>query len=316
MSKKIIGSEIRINRLRRRATQKLIKKIGKEGIPAKVSSKIEAIVNRPTKIATLETYLQNGFDFGKFNPIIVAEFPDGSRKLLDGDHRRHMWRLMFGDNEDISAYIVNVYDEAEYHRLFAAINKENRKNCTAEETFLHQYLGFETEAIKTANSLFACNLAVEGSPDDPIRGYVGNKNHPLVSIGGFRTALNRELPNVQAAASTITNAWNDRKVMTELLDGLALVYKTYPVLRSKRKGAKLPVEFNKWFSNYLNIQRQKDKAKDWKTKGGNVHHMASESIARGMVKEFRDIKLPGGVASKKQTLPLTQLDALFEKDKK
>ena len=96
MSKKIIGTQSSINRLRRRAIAKEIKILGKAGKLQKVATTIEAIVNRPTKATTLDQYLKNGWDWALFSPILVAEFPDGSRYLLDGDHRKHMWRIVFG----------------------------------------------------------------------------------------------------------------------------------------------------------------------------------------------------------------------------
>ena len=314
MSKKIIGPQVRINRLRARAVQKLIKKLGKKGQPTKVPTTLEAIVNRQTLIQTLEKYLEDGWDWGKFTPIIVARFPDGTLALLDGDHRRHMWRIVFGEDTLIDAYQVQVRDEQEYHRLFAALNKENRKQCSAEETFLHQYLGGQTEAINTATALFACNLAVCGSPDDPQRGYVGNNADPLVSVGGFRKAAQRGIPNVKLATQAIKNAWpKDKKIQTELLDGLAVLYDTFPVLASTRKGSKISGEFNRWFSQHLSITSQKTKAKEWKNRGGNVHHFASESTARGLLREFLSVSLPGGATSKNKALPVKRLDALFTK---
>ena len=305
MSKKIIGPQARINRLRTRAAQNLIKKLGKKGTLTTVSSNIEAIVNRPTLCSTLDKYLEDGWDWGKFSPIIVAKFPGetGLLKLLDGDHRRHMWRLMFDVDKDIDAYVIEVKNEEEYHRLFAALNKENRKQCSAEETFLHQYLGATATALNTAVDLFACNLAICGSPDDPQKGYVGKRTDPLVTVAGFRRALKHKVGNVKLSAATIKLAWpDDSRVQTELLSGLALLYATYPELSSTRKGAKIGPEFRNWFGNHLSITSQKTKAKEWKNSGGNVHHFASESTALGLLREFLSISLPGGSPNKGKVL--------------
>lgn len=317
MSKKIMGPQVRINRLRKRATQQLIKKLGVKGVHQKVSTDIEAIVNRPTLVTTLEKYLKNGWDWSLFSPILIAEFPDGERYLLDGDHRKHMWRLVFGEDEPIDAYVIKVNDAKQYHRIFAEVNKHNRKQCSAEETFLHEYLGGEPDAVVTGGHLLACNLAICGSPDDPIKGYVGTNGDPLVTVSGFRRAVKRDPScptNVKRAADIIKSAWpKDTKVQTELLEALTILFVTYPVLGSTRKGNKVAAEFKTWFRDHLSIKKQRDMARAWKTRGGNVHHFASESTAKGLLAEFLSVSIPGGASSKGKTLIQNKLDPLFAK---
>lgn len=318
MSSKIIGPEVRINRLIKRGLAKQIKILGKKGILKDVPTSIEAIVNRPTKVTTLEGYLDRGWDEALFSPILVAKFPDGTLYLLDGDHRKHMWRIVFGPDKPIPAYIIEVDDEKEYHRIFAEKNKDKRKQCSAEETFLHKYLSGDADAVVTGGQLLSCGLAVCGSPDDPIRGYVGVNGDPLVSVSGFRKAVKREslstTPNVRLAADTIKLAWSsDKKVQTELLEALTILFVTYPVLGSQRKGNKIAGEFRAWFKDHLSIKKQREKARDWKTRGGNVHHFASESTAKGLLAEFLSISIPGGASSKGKTLTQNKLDPLFTK---
>jgi len=317
MSKKIMGPQVRINRLQRRATENLLKKVGEMGVLLYVNTCIEAIVNRPTLVSTLEKYLKNGWDWSLFSPILIAEFPDGSRYLLDGDHRKHMWRLVFGEDEPIPAYVVKVENAQEYHRIFAAVNKHNRKQCSGEETFLHEYLGGEPDAVVTGGHLLACNLAICGSPDDPIKGYVGTNGDPLVTVSGFRRAVKRDTScpiNVKRSADIIKSAWpKDAKVQTELLEALTILFVTYPVLGSTRKGNKVAAEFKTWFRDHLSIKKQRDMARAWKTRGGNVHHFASESTAKGLLAEFLSVSIPGGASSKGKTLIQNKLDPLFIK---
>jgi|1_EtaG_2_1085319.scaffolds.fasta_scaffold17845_3 hypothetical protein len=318
MSNKIIGPQVRINRLRRRALEAKIRKLGKRGTLEKIATTIQAIVNRPTKITTLEAYLKNGWDWALFSPILVAEFPNGERFLLDGDHRKHMWRIVMGEDEPIEAFVIKVKDKQEYHRIFAEINKDNRKQCSGEETFLHKYLAGDAEAVITGGQLLYCGLAVCGSPDDPVSGYVGTCGNPLVSVSGFRRAAKRDCgtnpANVKLAADTIKSAWpNDKKIQTELLEALTILYVTYPVLGSTRKGNKISGEFATWFKDHLSITKQRDKARDWKMDGGNVHHFASVSTAKGLLAGFLSISIPGGASSKGKTLKQNKLDPLFTK---
>jgi len=323
MSSKIIGPEVRVNRLIKRGLAKQIKILGKKGVLKDVPTSIQAIVNRPTLLSTLERYLERGWDEALFSPILVAKFPDGTLYLLDGDHRKHMWRIVFGPDKPIPAYIIEVDDEKEYHRIFAEKNKDKRKQCSAEETFLHKYLSGEPEAVFTAGHLLACNLAICGSPDDPVKGYVGtgpsagSNGDPLVTVSGFRRAVKRDTScptNVKRAAEIIKSAWpNDAKVQTELLEALTILFVTYPVLGSTRKGNKIAAEFRTWFKDHLSIKKQRDMARAWKTRGGNVHHFASESTARGLLAEFLSVSIPGGASSKGKTLTQNKLDSLFVK---
>jgi hypothetical protein len=318
MSKKIIGPQVRINRLIKRGLAKEIKILGKKGVLEDVPTTIEAIVNRPTKVGTLEQYLDNGWDEALFSPILVALFSDKDMCLLDGDHRKHMWRIVFGPDVPIPAYIIEVNDEKEYHRIFAEKNKDKRKQCSAEETFLHKYLSGDADAVITGGQLLSCGLAVCGSPDDPVRGYVGSIGDPLVSVSGFRRAVKREslnnVPNVKLAADTIKSAWpSDKKVQTELLEALTILFGTYSVLGSKRRNNKIAAEFGIWFTDHLSIKKQREKARDWKTRGGNVHHFASESTAKGLLAEFLSVSIPGGATSKGKTLTQNKLDSLFTK---
>ena len=71
-----------------------------------VSVEIQGDINRDTKASLIKKYLKNGWDWNKFVPISVAVFPeelDLPDRLLDGDHRRHMFKLCFQNAIEIPA---------------------------------------------------------------------------------------------------------------------------------------------------------------------------------------------------------------------
>ena len=284
------------------------KELGELG---KVKADTEGILQRDTKPSTLKK--MGRFDKKKFTPISVARFPDGREHVYDGDHRRHLWGLTFGYDTEMPAYIKEVADEAEYHRLFASANGKDRKNLNANEIFFHEYHGDVPEAVVDGKRLIQCGLSLCGSPDDPINGFIGDPRDPQVSIGGFRKSMEYGIPNVIAAVATLKLAWpNDKFFQTELLSAMALLYETYPVLKTTRKGAKIPREFHLWFAKHLSITNQKKMARKWKTDGGNVHHKATESVALGILREFISVNLPGGSPSKDKVLKRSPLKALLE----
>ena len=169
------------------------------------------------------------------------------------------------------------------------------------------------DAVVDGKHLMQAGLSLSGSPDDPIGGRIGNPTDPQVSIGGFRRALTYGVENVVHAVATLKLAWpKDKAIQTELLSAMALLYHTYPVLKTARKGAKIPAEFQTWFGKHLSITDQKKMARKWKVDGGNVHHKATESVAMGILKEFLSVNLPGGASSKDKTLPRHLLKELLE----
>lgn len=284
---------------------------GSLGTRATVPTDTPGHLQRATKMSTV---LKMGrFDPMKFTSISVARLPDGTLYTYDGDHRRHLWGMTFGYDGQIPAEIKDVKDMAEYHLLFADANGDGRKNLNPNEIFFHKFLGNDPEALRIGKYLKLAGLALNGSPDDPKQGRIGRQKDPLVSIGGFRKALTYDFGNVAKAVSTLKLAWPKAStIQTELLSAMALLYKTYPILMTGRKGAKIPAEFEAWFKNHISITDQKKMARKWKVAGGNVHHKATESVAMGILKEFISVNLPNGSTSKQNILPRGPLKDLLE----
>jgi hypothetical protein len=324
MSKKLHGSQRRIDELQESSRKGDIEVKGTKGRLGMVPITTEGIVQRKTSVNTILAYLEGGFDWSKFSPVDVCEFTESKREeaLVDGDHRKHLFMLAFPDATEIPAWITPVADEKEYHRIFAAKNKHNRKNANPEETFLHDYLGGDADAILTGGHLIKCKVAVEGSPDDPVKGYVGPPDQPLVKVGGFAKAVEKHgIGNVKRAVSTIKLAgWgctpDDRYIQVELLGAVALMYKMYPKLKAKSRRTRYPAEFESWFKDHLSNCDQKSMAKQWKRLGNDVHHFGVESTALGMLKDFITYKPKDGLKNKAVDLPRSTLSALFVSQKK
>ena len=321
MSKQLHGSQRRIEKLQERSRKGEIAVEGTKGRLGMVPITTEGIVQRKTCVSTIESYLEDGFDWSKFSPIDVCEFTEIERAaaVTDGDHRKHLFMLSFPTATEIPAWITPVKDEKEYHRIFAAKNKHNRKNANSEETFLHDYLGGDPDAVLTGGYLIKCKVAVEGSPDDPQKGYVGDSQHPLVKVGGFAKAVDQYgLGNVQKAVKTIKmSGWggtpDDRFIQAELLGAVALLYKTYPKLSSRSPRARYPAEFEGWFKGRLSECEQAKTAKSWKKLGGSVHHFGVESTALGILEDFLAHKPAGGLKNKATTLNKKRIESLFTK---
>ena len=267
---------------------------GKPGHYGSVSVDVNGYVNRNTKAKILEKYLKNGWDWKKYTPIIVGRFPSGDEKLLDGDHRRHMFRSVFPEETTMPAYFIEVGSKEEYHDLFYEINWSARANATKSEVFVHQYHAKNQDALDKTRALKECKLAVHGSDDAD--GRVGDCTGMPVSIVSFEKSL-KAYDNfgtdeyagpyyTKMAANAYRRAWpSEKEIRSELFGSLALIYSLYPELYS---GNGIQADWENWFRNSLKDYSPKGKATSWKLLGGKIHHKEFQSIALGMLREFQD----------------------------
>tara|TARA_R110002020_G_C16280895_1_gene771789 strand:+ start:1481 stop:2416 length:936 start_codon:yes stop_codon:yes gene_type:complete len=283
-----------------------------------VSVDIHGHVNRDTNGKLISKYLKNGWNWNLFGPIAVAMFPIDSGiepKLLDGDHRRHMFILTFPDAEEIPAMIYQVKDMEEYHELFTDINLYHRKNASPEEVYVHDVKSFRKDALAISQELIRCGLCVHGSSDTGgIVGLVpGKKTHsPRVKIGGFRRALKQGSQSTKLAASLVKATWpKAEEVKVELLEGLAVLFKLYPALSSSR--SKINSDFEQWFTTRQALYEQRVVATDYKAAGGSVVNKAAACVARGIINDFRKVNSPNASrASKNKSLPLARINDIIE----
>lgn len=268
--------------------------LGKPGKTGNVKVDVVSLVNRETKAKTLKKYLKGGFDWSKFTPPTIAVFPSGKEYLLDGDHRRGMFRLAFPNKTKMPCYRIDVRDEREYHKLFYEVNWSNRKAANKDEVFVHQVLAEDEKALKIKDQLIHAGLSVYGSPDE--FGTVGAPNSKRISVGAFNRCVKHGLDNVKLASRLLHNAWSsDNKIQGELLEGVTLLFKLHPSLSD---GSAIEKDFTLWFGNYVAIHTQYNAASDYKTKGGRVHHKHGESIAHGLIVDYRRATVPDGCSVK------------------
>ena len=292
---------------------------------------VGALVNRATLNTTIRSYLKDrGFDWALWVPPKVARFPVGYNPpkafknsyyvgkdgryyaLIDGDHRRHMFKLAFPNAATMPVMVVDIGNESYYHKLFYEINFKNRKNANPDETFLHRYLSLEEDQIALARILEYCKVGVQGSPED--NGIVGYTKGPFVRIASFRTAIKLTDENKDAiknAIEDISKTWDiapGSLVSGDLLGGFSLLLHYYPAIRTS---AKLHDEWASCLETHKNY-KMKVRARGWKKAGGDVNNAQGESIALGLLKDFRSFR-GGKITSKHKSklLPKARLEKLL-----
>lgn len=297
---------------------------------------IQALVNRPTLSGTIRKYLKaRGFDWALWVPPKVARFPLGYKPpktfedsyyksndryyaLLDGDHRKHMFVLAFPAAVVMPVMIVDIVNERQYHQLFYEINFKNRKNASPDETFLHRYLSGEPSQVDLARALTYCGVGVQGSPEKG--GTVGCLTGPLVPVGGFRNAMQlteNDEDAIKGAVDDINKTWNLQagkdKIPRDLLGGFTLIRHLYPVIGTS---SKLRAEWDGFLQTHARYGIA-DRSRGWKKAGGDVNNAQCESIALGLLKDFRSYN--GGYITSKhknKILPKARLERILsDKDK-
>ena len=251
-----------------------------------VPVEINSYKNRKTNASTLKSYLKargGKFDRGLWQPPLVAELPDKTRFLFDGDHRRALWRWAFPKQETMPAQIVPVKSRSEISRLFVAINKTARKALSANEVFVHEVLGGDEEAGKIAKHLEDCQLKVSLGTGEP-GSHAGDIKGPEVSIGGFKQAIKESNATaVRRSSETIQSLWkNDTVIGIEFLRGLASVYKHTPAYEKHKT----------YLEDFISSRKsaditQKEVSASFKQEGGNINHKIETCVTLGLLTKFK-----------------------------
>jgi hypothetical protein len=278
---------------------------------------IKSKINRDTQAKLLRKYLNEGFDWRMFSPIHVAVIEElgNDEVLLDGDHRRHMAIMALGDEALVPVTLVTMKTVKEYHRYFWKMNMSNRSNVSAEEAFIHRFYSDESKALVTYDNLVACNVRIYGSSEPggilPLA-----STGPLVKRGGFDSAIKHaSVDAVKAAATLMSKVWvNPDKLGTEILWALALLYADYPCFSNN---SKVQTDWELWTARTLGSYSMDKTAKDYKVKGGNVHHRGAESIAYAILQDYRSSDLSHlnvkGTCSQKYKQKFTKMTAITER---
>jgi hypothetical protein len=249
---------------------------------------IPSLRNRKTTVATIR---KNAKQLGGFDPrawdaptIAVVE-ETGKEYLYDGDHSRWMFRGAYPDKKEMPCRRVKVKDRAELSRLFVHRNKRGKKDLTAEEIFVHEYLGGYKAAIDTEKALSSASLKVSlgtGEPDTTVGKFSGKE----VPIKGFRIAMNKSSKRAVTESSLIIQSvWSsDSNVAAELLAGIAIAVNTPSVLGNKK--------WNDFFKSFLSAHvelgnKQKEMSSAFKNEGGKIGNQDHNCVALGFLIGFR-----------------------------
>lgn len=100
------------------------------------------------------------FDWNLFGVATVAQYPNGSREMINGGHRTFMAQQIDPTIEFVPAHIVEVKTVKEAAKLFYRMNGVNTTALNPEEVMVNRVLGGEKYALELVDALKDCNWKV------------------------------------------------------------------------------------------------------------------------------------------------------------
>jgi hypothetical protein len=327
MSNQIYGSEASIKKVQEIASViKGTKPFVKE-LPLSTPS-IKG--QRKTKQSTLEKFLKSegGFNWGLWRYPSVVQVPEATAKKYqaqmiaqgdiefaesmkdgflnngywygrwDGDHRKHIWEATFPNDPitECMVYPVNTVEIA--NELFVKIQKFNQKGLTPEDTLVNQYYAKDPDALKIADFLEYCGLAIKNS-EEGIVPASANTTTPSTRYRLFeRSVKDAGLEETKLASDIIIAGmkmkegapWNN-EIAPTFMYGTALLFKKRPL--AMKNG------LHKRLTQYIHDTmkpmgfKQKEMITLWARAGGDRHNYEAECFAYGLAKSFRSAVVGG-----------------------
>lgn len=185
-------------------------------------------VQRTTRKNRFQKYYKEvgAFDWRLFGAVIVAEYPDGIRELVDGGHKTGFVKDNLPEVDQVPAIIIPCPSREEAARWFHRFNGTCSANVNAEERFVAQYHGNEAEAQRLYKGLIKCSAYIESGDNR-----VGKVKHgKAIKIGKWKDLYNKYQEYTVNSCNMIHNngLWpTERSYNTMLLMGLVELQKVF-----------------------------------------------------------------------------------------
>lgn len=200
----------------------------------------QALVQRVMRPNSAESYLKQvgEFDWNLFGAVLVAEYPNKERELVDGGHRVYMAKKSIPNIKTVPALIAQVNNEEEASQLFHRYNGTVRKNVNPEEIFISKYHGNEKDAQFIATGLQHCNLRVTNGKISVV-----NDTNKTIKVTKFAQMYKRDQATAILTARYIDEAFpNEKSVNVILFMGIFELIRTF---------SKFNESWGKWEASFI-----------------------------------------------------------------
>ena len=278
--------------------------VGKPGtfMDLPVSSLKSILGQRITSEKKAKQFLKKagGFDWSLYSPILVARLKTSEGSYVyyvyDGDHRRLMFMMVFGEEGNIPCYVIDFKTTREVAERFNQINARRRTSVTKEQQFVCDYFAENAEVQDLCQVLMSVGLRVADDcklPGDGLHEVPLLSDDPAISANALRQCVKVSdgTPAFSKAAILLKQCFpKDRELLSELIQSLTLFLKTYEssFANTRIRRVKDPfAQFSTFFKTVASTkENQRDLANQWKFEGGRIHHKEKECTALGILEGF------------------------------
>lgn len=196
---------------------------------------------RPTMVKEISDRLKEGFNTDLFSPIVCARI-DGNLYVLDGLHRKAMYKITFPERDFIPAIILDFDSVEAMHRHFVDVNHYGIKKMGINEIFVNEWKAKVPYAVSLHNKMQQSGLRI--SMDSPLNTSFksclvsGDPNGFEISYHTITKMFDAEkgegIKAVRQASAFLRQAFKDAghpvplKINSEMLYGLAIIFNRMP----------------------------------------------------------------------------------------
>jgi hypothetical protein len=199
-------------------------------------------VQRPLHEHSIKKYIDRigTIDWNMFGHVKVVEYKDGSRAVIDGQHRISLVKSLSPQTKQVPAHIVRVDDDVYAAQLFAYLNGVTVRKVSNEELLWAEVIARDPEALNILRVLKLANLSC---------GQV-NEGFKKVSRATFEKCLKLGEKETIYAAELLKQAYPANDNIDLLLHGLVrlLTIKQYAGLTNNLTLGKM---FKEWVVDKL-----------------------------------------------------------------
>lgn len=196
---------------------------------------------RPTDVKEISDRLKEGFKPELFSPIVCARIGD-ELYVLDGLHRKAMYKIAFPERDFIPAIIHDFDTVEDMHKHFVDVNHYGIKKMGINEIFVNEWMANVPYAVDLHNKMKKSGLKI--SMDPPLNTSFtsclvsGEPSGFEISYHTVKKMLDPVkgvgITAVRQATNFLRQAFKDaghpapEKVNSEMLYGLAIIFNRMP----------------------------------------------------------------------------------------
>jgi len=199
-------------------------------------------VQRPLHEASIRKYINRigTIDWNMFGYVTVVEYPDGSQRIIDGQHRISLVKTLSPMTKSVPAHIIHISNTEDAAQYFAFLNGVMIRKITNEELLWAEVIARDPDALNTFRVLKLANLSC---------GQV-NPGFKKVKRAVFEKCIKLGEENTILAADLIKRAYPGNDNIDLLLHGLVQLL-SVPEYKNLSSDLTLGKMFKEWFIERL-----------------------------------------------------------------